>query len=150
MREYELYPPVRDWLVSQGWKIHVELFDGDIVAERDGELMAVELKPCLTSKLVMQLVKRAEWADYVMAAVASRPDTHSMNLSNMRYCGFGLLEVSSRVKQRFAAKRQPYFWHKKHTYRVKRILSRNPAQSHELAGLPACPALRLQRQQRAG
>ena len=146
VRESDLYQPVRDWLVAQGYEVHVEVFDADIVATKDGRLIAVELKPCLTDGLTLQLHHRAGWADEVWAAVSSEPRITSI----LRDAGYGLLQVvNGRVRKRFKARPQPWGWHSRHAYRLKKLANREPAHDHELAGLPCCPQLREQRRLRS-
>lgn len=145
MRESDLYPPVRDWLIARGYEVHVEIFDCDIVAVKDGRLLVVELKLCLARELFTQMEDAARWADEVMGAVASAP----RKLGGLSNKGFGLLQVTDgRVRQRVKPRPQPHWWFKKRAYRIKKLNGRDPAMPHELAGLPSCPALRLQREQR--
>lgn len=143
VKESDLYVPVRDWLAARGWVIHVEIFDADIVAVRDGRMLAVELKPCLTQDLMNQLHHRAVWADEVIGAIASEPRGR---LHALRYYGFGLLQViDGKVRQRIKPRPQPWQWHRTRAYRLKKLNSRPPAADHEVAGLPGCSALREQR-----
>lgn len=146
MRESDLYVPVRDWLAARGYAVYVERFGADVVAVRGGELTVVALKLCLTQGLMEQLGWRAQWADYVIAAVASEPK----HLSGLRYAGYGLLQVrDGKARQRLVARPQPWLWHRKHDYRAKKLAGEAPAMAHEVAGLPSCPQLRQQRRQRA-
>lgn len=152
MAESDLYIPVRDWLRAQGWTVHVELFDCDVIATKPDttcpngvRIRVVELKPCLTGVLMCQLYTRAMWADEVMAAVASE----ARATTELRDNGFGLLQVrDGKVRQRISPKLQPWQWHKRRAYRLKKLAGRAPAQDHELAGLPSCPRLREQRELR--
>lgn len=151
MRECRLYPPVRDWLTSHGYEIHVEIFGCDIVALKDGKITAVELKKGYTRTLVNQLTARAQWADFVIAAIPGRIADFSVKkrTGGARYSGFGLLIVEGgKVFCKVHPKPQPNWWHKRHAYRLKKLIGRAPAQDHELAGLPSCPQLRLQREAR--
>lgn len=143
MKESDLYQPVRDWLVSKGYEVYVEKFDADIVAMKDGKITVVELKPCLTHKLIAQCHNRSQWADFVFMAVASTPRT----IGGPKYYGYGVLQVTGgKVRQRAMARPQPWQWHKKRNYRLKKLASQNPAMDHEVAGLPSGPQLREQRQ----
>jgi hypothetical protein len=153
MKESELYPPVRDWLVARGYEIHVEVFDCDIVAVKDDKLTAIELKLGLTWDLVNQLCSRIAWADFIIGAVPGvrgqyGPDVHR---GQVRAMGLGILLVSgSKVHQMLAPRPQPWGWQQKHAYRLKKLTGRPPAMEHEVAGLPSCPALRAQRALRGG
>jgi hypothetical protein len=153
LREYDLYPPVRRWLLDRGYEIHVEMFDADIVAVKDGKVTTIDLKLGFTEVLVKQLYRRMEWADYVFGAV---PASCRLKLKRdfwfgqFRQHGFGLLLVDGdRVRQKRMSRPQPWAWHKRHNYRLTVLLNRSPAMEHELAGLPSCPQLRQQRLDRA-
>jgi len=157
MRERDLYPAVKRWLNEHGYVVHVEIFDCDIVAVKDGKLTAVELKLECGYSLLRQLIQRTQWADEVIGVVPAQkwPDGNSPAqrqwASSYRQAGFGLLTVDGeRAKLRLKPKSQPFGWHKKHAYRAKILLAREPAQAHESAGLPSCPELREQRLARYG
>lgn len=145
MKESELYIPVRDWLVKQGWTIYVEHFDADIIAMKDGVVRVVELKTGFTDKLYWQACQRAQWADEVMGAVPVAPKYSGRWTDE----GFGLLIVTGgKVRQKHKPRPQPWQWRKKRKYRIKELLRRGPAMDHEVAGLPACPQLADQRERR--
>ena len=145
IRESELYRPVRDWLIARGHQVHVEIFDADIVALKDGLMTAVELKSSVSNGLMLQLHHRAAWADYVFAAVAVCPK----RTDQLRYCGYGLLLVSGgKVRQICMAREQPWRRVLARRYRLKRLMGRHPAMEHEVAGLPACGLLKEQRLRR--
>lgn len=151
-RESELFVPVREWLRKNGYEVHVEIFDADVVAVKDGKLTVVELKPHFTVKLFKQLHSRALWADFVIAATF-RPKSgdadKAIKRGGMKYHGFGVLLVDgSAVRELMKPKPQPFMWHKRNAYRRKKLLGRAEAMDHELAGLPSCNALREQRLKR--
>jgi len=149
MKESDLYIPVRDWLVSKGYTIHVEVFGVDIVAtkpdascHRGMRIAVVELKLGLTDGLFRQLLDRQHWADEVWGAIASQPRQYAA----LGCAGFGLLRVQDgKVEQILKAKHTLHCRHKQRDYRLKKMSREGPAQAHELAGLPACAALREQR-----
>jgi len=146
MKESDLYGPVRDWLTSQGYQIHVEIFDADVIGVKDGRIVVVELKACLSYGVFLQCHKRASWADEVWAAIGSTPK----DTGDMKRAGFGLLIVKDgKVRKRFAAKPQPWHWHRSKAYRAKKLACRAPAQPHELAGLPSNQQLTRQRMMRS-
>ena len=148
-KEHELFPAVREWLASRSYEIHVEVFDADVVAIKDGKLTVIELKPTCNRKLFEQLQVRAAWADFVMGAVffpASGTAGRAITRGGLKYLGFGLLVVDGdSARQIIKPKPQPFMWHKRRASRMKKLGMRLPAQDHELAGLPACPALKSQR-----
>lgn len=146
MKESDLYAPVRDWFIARGYEIHVEVFDCDIVAVKDGELTAVELKPCQSRELIAQCHVRAQWANYVYGVIGSDPRQID---SGWSYSGIGLLQVrGGKVRQRRVARPQPWHILKRRQYRIDKLMGRDPAQPHEVAGLPSCRQLREQRELR--
>jgi hypothetical protein len=142
MRECDLYPPVRDWLKSQGYTVYIEIFDADIVAVKDNQLTAVELKACLTKGLRYQCIKRSYWADWVIAVVASKPK----DARDFQHHGFGLYQLKNgKLKKIYKPRQQPLSWQRSHAYRVKRLSAIRPASDSDVAGLPCCERMRLQR-----
>ena len=71
MLETELYKPVHDYLVTQGYTVHSEVKNCDITAIKGEELVVVELKTSFNLKLLVQGVKRQRVADSVYVAIPS-------------------------------------------------------------------------------
>lgn len=67
--ETDLYGPVRDYLVAQGYTVHSEVKHCDITAVKGEELVVVELKTSFNLKLLAQTVKRQRVADSVYVAI---------------------------------------------------------------------------------
>lgn len=136
MRERDLYAPVRDWLQSNGWTVYPEVFEADLVAVRGNEITAVELKPGMHGTLDRQLQLRSQWADWVYAAV---PASCYKRRAAWATNGYGVLVIDGvNAKQMMKPRRQPYFFWKRHEYRLKKLATRNPAHPDDCAGLPAC------------
>ena len=144
MKESDLYQPVRDWLRSRGYVVHVEIFDCDVVGINEaGHMVAVELKLGMHADLCTQLNNRCRWADEVWAAV---PHTAGKPFKSWEYYGWGLLIIrNGKLSVRRKARPQPWFWHRSRAYKRGRLMGRLPARDTDLAGLPSC---RLRREQR--
>lgn len=67
--ETDLYGPVRDYLVAQGYTVHSEVKHCDITALKGEELVVVELKTSFNLKLLAQTAKRQRAADSVYVAI---------------------------------------------------------------------------------
>lgn len=67
--ETDLYPPVRDFFVRQGYTVRSEVKDCDVSAFKDGQLIIIELKRNLSLELLSQAVKRQKLTDLVYMAV---------------------------------------------------------------------------------
>jgi len=76
MLESDLYRPVHDYLVEQGYTVRSEVRNCDIVAAKGGDLIVIELKRAINLSLIAQAVERQKITDSVYVAVP-RP-------SNMR------------------------------------------------------------------
>ncbi|GAB2207506.1 DUF2161 family putative PD-(D/E)XK-type phosphodiesterase [Roseibium sp. ROS1] len=97
--ETELYPPVKAFLVEQGYEVKAEVGSADIVACREGaDPVIVELKTGFTLSLFHQAVVRQSVTDAVYVAVArgkGRQFLQSLkkNLQLARRLGLGVITV---------------------------------------------------------
>ena len=69
MKESELFEPIKTYLQGQGYSVHAEVNNCDIVARKNEELVIVELKNSISMNLVAQAVERKEISDSVYIAV---------------------------------------------------------------------------------
>lgn len=68
-RETELYTPVRDYLLTQGYAVRCEVHGCDIMASREDELIVIELKRAFSTALLVQATQRQRAADSVYVAL---------------------------------------------------------------------------------
>lgn len=101
INESELYSPVRDYLVAQGYDVKAEVEHCDVVARRgDDPPVVVELKKQLNLELILQAVDRLNMAEAVYVAFPEssplwrRQWRRVRNLA--RRIGIGLMTVSRR------------------------------------------------------
>lgn len=71
--ETDLYPPLRDYLVAQGYTVRSEVRHCDVVAVKGEELIVIELKRGITLTLLEQAVERQRISPSVYVAVP-RPE----------------------------------------------------------------------------
>ena len=67
--ETDLYEPVCRFLEEEGYQVQAEVKDCDIAAEKDGELIIVELKKSFQLKLVYQALDRQSLTEQVFVAI---------------------------------------------------------------------------------
>lgn len=96
LRETDLYPHLKSWLEANGYAVHGEVGHCDIAAQKDGELILVEIKKAINLDLLLQVVRRQRAAASVYAAVPApatggRPWRERMRL--LRRLEVGLLVV---------------------------------------------------------
>ncbi len=59
MQEIDLYPPLKDYLVHQGYEVKGEVLHCDVIAVRgDESIVVVELKLSLNLSVLLQAVDR--------------------------------------------------------------------------------------------
>jgi hypothetical protein len=104
--EIDLYNPIRDFLIEQGYTVRSEVKDCDITAIKDEELVVVELKRNLSVSLLAQAVRRQKAADLVYIAVP-KPKKMFANSKWQDICHLirrlelGLILVSFKGKKGF-------------------------------------------------
>ena len=69
LRESDLYGPVRDWLVAQGYTVRGEVKDCDITAVKGDDLIMIELKRSFGVSLLVQAAQRQRTTDSVYVAL---------------------------------------------------------------------------------
>ena len=97
--ERELYEPVRDHLILQGFTVRGEVGPCDLAAVRDDRLIIVELKRHLSFDLLAQAVERQTYSDQVYLALPKPADFKEDKvwrgkLRVLKRLGLGLLLVS--------------------------------------------------------
>ncbi|HEX2999479.1 MAG TPA: DUF2161 family putative PD-(D/E)XK-type phosphodiesterase, partial [Armatimonadota bacterium] len=69
LRETDLYPPVHDYLVAQGYTVRSEVNGCDITAVKEEDLIVIELKRGFSTDLLIQATQRQKIADSVYVAI---------------------------------------------------------------------------------
>ena len=69
LHETDLYEPIRNYLVSQGYTVRAEVADCDVVAYKGGELIIIELKRRFSIDLLIQAIDRQRVTDSVYVAL---------------------------------------------------------------------------------
>ena len=104
-RETELYPPVRDYLIAQGYEVKSEIGACDVVARRDGEPpVVVELKRQLGLDIILQAVDRLLITEHVYIGIARgtrrlRNEKRVLKLCRMLGIGVMLIDVGPRASK---------------------------------------------------
>lgn len=104
--EADLWRPVSDFFIAEGYTVRSEVKDCDITAIKEEELIVVELKRNLSVDLLAQAVKRQKAADLVYIAVPKpkrlKADAKWKDICHLiRRLELGLILVSVKGKQGF-------------------------------------------------
>jgi len=104
LKETHLYPPLKAWLEAQSYTVRGEVGRCDLAAEKDGNLIAIELKLRPSLVLLAQAAERQEYADSVyiaLPATSERPRPPSLrNLRRLlKRLGIGLILITFMKKK---------------------------------------------------
>jgi len=69
MKEEDLYLPIKEFFMEQGYAVYGEVKDIDVVMKKDDLVHAIELKPAFNLKLILQAVERQRYMDSVYVAI---------------------------------------------------------------------------------
>ena len=77
MLEADLYAPIKAYLEAQGYEVQAEVAHCDIVAQKDGELLVVELKTSINLTLLIQATARQAITSNVYVAIPETANRRS-------------------------------------------------------------------------
>jgi hypothetical protein len=102
MEEKDLYGPIKELLVEQGFSVKGEVNDIDIFAMRKDFSVAVELKTSITLKLIYQAIERQKIADSVFVgvpkeAIAAHRDSYKFFVTLLKRLEIGLIVVDQNL-----------------------------------------------------
>ena len=96
--EVDMYDPVKDYFTRYGYNVRAEVKGCDLAAERDGELVLVELKKIFSLKLIYQALERLSITEQTYVAIprprsADTPEYKKM-LRLLKRLELGLITVA--------------------------------------------------------
>ncbi|MBV6494628.1 MAG: hypothetical protein LDLANPLL_02662 [Turneriella sp.] len=100
LHERDLYAPVAQFFLQQGFEVKGEVLGCDLVAAKEGTLIVVELKLAFNAKLLYQAVRRLAITEKVYIAVPKPKAKQKLSYWQMmkslsRRLNIGLLVVST-------------------------------------------------------
>lgn len=76
MKETDLFPPIRSWLVEKEWEVYAEVTGvggrADVVGNKGKTMLNVELKTNLSFELLSQAIDRKSYFHYIYIAIPKR------------------------------------------------------------------------------
>jgi hypothetical protein len=115
LKESDLYPPLRDFLVAQGYRVRSEVAGCDVTAVIDDQLVVIEIKRALNLDLLTQGLRRQRTADSVYLAIPA-PRTETLRKRHLAVIpvvkrlelGLILVDLESVIPVRVAFHPIPY------------------------------------------
>ena len=105
--ERELYEPVKALLEEMGFFVQAEVNGCDVLAQKEGVLLAVELKKSFQLKLIYQAMERQSYVPFVYVAVprpkkSGRDKSLRQMMALLKRLRIGLIFVSMEVEAPYA------------------------------------------------
>ena len=139
MKETDMYPPIKKHLEREGYTVHAEVEGIDILAQKDEEMLAVEMKTSFNLKLVYQLIERRKIVDKVYAYVplgkgGRWPKEYKRMCGLLRRleCGLITLDIRGRKKTVTVEFEPGRFTHRKNYAKKKLALKEFNGRSLDL------------------
>jgi hypothetical protein len=103
IKETDLYPPLHDYLVGNGYVVRSEVVGCDIAATKDDDLVLIEIKRNFSTSLLAQAVRRQRVTPSVYVAIPKPSGKQSKQQwkgtqSILRRLELGLIVVNLRAK----------------------------------------------------
>jgi len=114
LRETDLYAPVRDLLIADGYAVRGEVRGCDVVGRRGDDVVVVELKRSFNATLLFQAVRRQRHADSVYVAIPRPPRLRGRDWQGLLLLvrrlelGLILVDPAGVVPAQIAVQPQPY------------------------------------------
>ena len=102
LSETDLYPPIADYLVAQGYTVRSEVLNCDITAVRGDDLIVIEMKRSFSTALLVQATKRQRITDSVYVAIPRPKRSQALRDIKhlLRRLEIGLILVSFRRRKK--------------------------------------------------
>lgn len=99
MNESDLFQPIKNYLLKNNYTVNSEVLHCDIIAQKNNEVIAIELKKNFNATLLIQAVDRQKFADSVYVAIIKQKNIRKFkNWRGMchllKRLGVGLILVS--------------------------------------------------------
>lgn len=96
MTETELYPPLKEYFKNNGYTVRAEVKHADIIAFKDEEIIAVEMKIKMNLTVILQAVDHIGTADGVYIAIPVPPGRNPLRREKklLRLLGLGLIYLN--------------------------------------------------------
>ncbi len=130
IRESDLFKPIQEYLINQGYSVKAEVLNCDITAVKEDELVVIELKKNLNISLLIQAADRQKFADSVYVAIATEPSKrlprhfkgacHLLKRLEMGLILVSFLKTKTKVEIIF----HPTEYKKRRSHKVRRSIIR--------------------------
>ena len=112
LKETDMYGPLKEFLEKEGYIVHSEVEDIDVMAQRDDEICIVEMKTAFNLKLVYQLMERLKITDQVYAYVPLEkggrwPKSYKRMCRLLKHMRCGLMTLDQHMRRNVVVEFDP-------------------------------------------
>lgn len=105
IKESDLYEPIKKYLTELGFEVKGEINNCDIVAQKQQQLIVIELKLTVNLTLLMQAVDRLSLTDDVYIAIPKQASVYKQNNKRLKKLiarlGLGLIIVDYQAANQY-------------------------------------------------
>ncbi len=98
LKETDLFLPIKDYFIKNGYTVDAEVKNCDVVCKKDDDLIIIELKKSFNMQLLYQALERKRIANYVFVAIKAPKSFKNKNVKNMisllKTLNIGLITIS--------------------------------------------------------
>lgn len=121
-----MYKPLKKFLKTRGYTVHSEVEGVDVMAQKDGELLIVEMKTAFNLQLVYQLIERLKLTDQVYAYVPLKkggrwPKAYKRMCALLKRLHCGLLTLDQHTHSKVVLEFPPAVFRPRKNYAKKRL-----------------------------
>lgn len=126
MKEIDMYKPLKKFLESNGYLVHSEVENVDVMAQKDDELLIVEMKTTFNLQLIYQLIERLKIADKVYAYIplgkgGRWPKSYKRMCGLLKRLGCGLLTLDQHTRKQVVLEFEPTEFSSRKNYTKKKL-----------------------------
>jgi len=83
LKEKDLFEPLKNWLEAQGFTVYAEYNGIDVIAVKDDEVIAIEMKKTMNLKVIDQILNVSDSVNKAYVCVFNQPRKRSFQDNNM-------------------------------------------------------------------
>jgi len=126
MKEVDMYKPLKKLLIAKGYTVFSEVESIDVVAQKNDELLIVEMKTSFNLQLVYQLIERLKITDQVYAYVPLRkggrwPKSYKRMCALLKRLHCGLITLDQHTKKQAVVEFEPGPFTARKNYAKKKL-----------------------------
>jgi len=121
-----MYKPLKKFLQKKGYTVHSEVEGVDVMAQKPGELLIVEMKTSFNLQLIYQLIERLKMTDQVYAYIplgkgGRWPKTYKRMCGLLKRLHCGLITLDQKTRKTVVVEFEPASFKGRTNYAKKNL-----------------------------